>query len=118
MQRRQFLQSAAALTTAANAMGQTPPPKKAAITSSVMIWTLKGSFEERLETAAKAGLQSVELVGEHAGWTDAKANEMKRIARSYRLGMDTIIATPDWGSRPVSMVDPAQRDNFLADVKG
>ena len=31
--------------------------------------------------------------------------------------MDTIIATPDWVKRPVSMVDPAQRDNFLADVK-
>jgi hydroxypyruvate isomerase len=31
--------------------------------------------------------------------------------------MDTIIATPDWGSRPVSMVDPAQRENFLADVQ-
>jgi hydroxypyruvate isomerase len=33
------------------------------------------------------------------------------------LGMDTIIATPDWGKRPVSMVDPAQRENFLADVR-
>ena len=31
--------------------------------------------------------------------------------------MDTLIATPDWGKRPVSMVDPEQRDNFLADVR-
>ena len=31
--------------------------------------------------------------------------------------MDTIIATPDWVKRPVSMVDPEQREGFLADVK-
>jgi hydroxypyruvate isomerase len=31
--------------------------------------------------------------------------------------MDVLIATPNWLTRPVSMVDPAQRDNFLADVR-
>ena len=36
-----------------------PAPKKAKVTSSVMLWTLKGTFEERMEAAAKAGLQSV-----------------------------------------------------------
>ena len=30
-----------------------------------MLWTLKGSFEEKMEASAKAGIQSVELVGEH-----------------------------------------------------
>ena len=38
-----------------------------------MLWTLKGSFEERVEIAAKAGMQSVELVAEHVNWTDADA---------------------------------------------
>lgn len=93
------------------------PPRKAKITSSVMLWTLKGSFEEKLEIAAKAGLQSVELVGEHANWSDQQIDDMKKRARGFGLGMDTIIATPDWGSRPVSMVNPAQRDNFLKDVE-
>ena len=91
-------------------------PKKAKITSSVMLWTLRGSFEERVEIAAKAGMQSVELVAEHVNWTDADAAK-KKFLRSFDLGMDTMIATPDWVKRPVSMVDPAQRDNFLADVK-
>jgi hydroxypyruvate isomerase len=31
--------------------------------------------------------------------------------------MDTLIATPDWNKRPVSMVDPAQREGFLADAR-
>lgn len=116
MTRRDFLYTPAALTAfAAPIVAQ--PPKKNAITSSVMLWTLKGSLEEKLECAAKAGLQSAELVGEHAGKTDAQLTDLKKLARSFRLGMDTIIATPDWGNRPVSMLDPAQRDNFLNDVR-
>ena len=112
--RRTVLQTAAG---AALASAQSGLPKKAKITSSVMLWTLKGSFEERVEIAAKAGMQSVELVAEHVNWTDADAAAKKKFLRSFDLGMDTIIATPDWVKRPVSMVDPAQRDNFLADVK-
>jgi hydroxypyruvate isomerase len=31
--------------------------------------------------------------------------------------MDTLLGSPDWGKRPVSMVDPAHREAFLADVR-
>jgi len=112
-QRRAFL---AALGPAA-ALGQLAAPKQASITSSVMLWTLRGSFEEKLEIAARAGLQSVELVGEHSGWTDQQIADAKRLARSLRLGMDAMSAMPHWGSDPVSMVDPAQRDNMLKEVQ-
>jgi len=108
----------AGLASAAFAQVPAPPmpaPKKAKITSSVMLWTLKGSFEEKLQIAAKAGIQSVELVDEHIRWTDEEIRSMKKLAVSLGLGMDTIIATPSWGSRPVSMVNPDQRDNFLKD---
>ncbi len=97
---------------AAQAQAQAP----ARFTSSVMLWTLNGTFEQRMETAAQSGMQSVELVGEHAGWTDAEITAKKKLARSLKLGIDTLIATPNWAQRPVSMVDPAQRDNFLKDV--
>jgi hydroxypyruvate isomerase len=82
-----------------------------------MLWTLKGTFEERVEIAARAGIQSVELVGEHAQWSPTEAAAKLKFVRSFSFGMDTIIATPNWGARPVSMLDPAQRENFLADVK-
>ncbi len=82
-----------------------------------MLWTLKGSFEERVATAARAGMQSVELIDEYAHWSDADIAREKKLVSSYMMGMDTILATPDWGHRPVSMVDPAQRENFLADVR-
>jgi hydroxypyruvate isomerase len=59
----------------------------------------------------------VELVAEHVDWPDAELAEKKKLVRSFNLGMDTIIATPSWTTRPVSMVDPAQRDNFLKDVQ-
>ena len=117
MERRAFLQTSAgvlAATGSVQAAVQDPPSK---ITSSVMLWTLKGSFEQKLEVAAASGLKSVELVGEHVKWSDADAVRMKKLARSLHLGMDTIIAQPDWGKRPVSMVRPDQRDNFLEDVK-
>jgi hydroxypyruvate isomerase len=112
--RRTLFHTAAA---AMAAKAQSGLPKQAKITSSVMLWTLKGSFEQRVEIAAKAGMQSVELVAEHVNWTDNEAAAKLKFVRSFDLGIDTIIATPDWGKRPVSMVNPEQRDNFLADVK-
>ena len=118
MNRRLFVQ--AALGSAAFAQVPAPPipaPKKAKITSSVMLWTLKGSFEEKLQIAAKSGIQSVELVAEHIDWSDEQIRSMKKRAASLGLAMDTIIATPDWKSRPVSMVNPDHRDNFLKDVQ-
>ena len=113
MERRSFLQAGAtAALLATQAKAQTPR-----ITSSVMLWTLKGRFEQKLEVAAHAGVQSVELVDEHVQWSDQRIEAMKKLARSLHLGMDTIIATPSWKNRPVSMVKPEQRDNFLADVR-
>jgi len=57
--RREFLKGVA------GAMAlQVGPPKQAKITSSVMLWTLKGTFEERVAAAAEAGIQAVELVSE------------------------------------------------------
>ena len=117
MQRREILKTGAALAAGAVLRAQSSAPPKAKITSSVMLWTLKGAFEEKLEIAARAGLQSVELIGEYAQWSDADIARIKKVARSFGLGMDTLLASPDWNKRPVAMVDPAARDAFLADVR-
>lgn len=82
-----------------------------------MLWTLKGTFEEKMETAAKAGLQSVELVGEHYDWTDADIDRVKKLARSLRLGIDTLSSVPKWGPQKINMVDPQSREAFLAEVQ-
>ncbi|HME06521.1 MAG TPA: TIM barrel protein [Bryobacteraceae bacterium] len=130
MHRRNFLHtslrysSAAALCAApisaqssAQGSAQSPPPNSAPNhRSSVMLWTLKGPFEQKLEIAAHAGLQSVELVDEHLAWSDSQIEEKKRFARSLHLGMDTLIAQPSWKTRPVSMVRPEHSANFLADL--
>jgi hydroxypyruvate isomerase len=110
MDRRTFLAGSAvtALAAAADAPRVVP---------SVMLWTLKGSFEEKLEAAAFAGCKSTEMVAEHAAWSDADVERMKKLADSLGLAFDTILASPDWGKRPVSMVVPEQRDNFLNDVR-
>jgi hydroxypyruvate isomerase len=112
MKRRAFLQSAAAAALKQAMQAQTP-----AITSSVMIWTLQGPFEQRLEVASQAGVQSVELVSEHISWTDSQIRDMKKLAASLHLKMDTILAQSDWKRRPVSMVKPEDREGFLADVR-
>lgn len=98
------------------ASAQTGPPKKAKVTSSVMLWTLKGTFEERMEAAAKAGLQSVEFVGEHYDWTDGDIDRVKKLTRSLKLGIDTLSSVPKWGSQKINMVEPAGREVFLKEV--
>jgi hydroxypyruvate isomerase len=112
MNRREFLQVSAGA-----AAPKVPAPKKARITSSVMLWTLKGAFEERVLAAARAGIQSVELVTEWIQWTGPQLLEKKRFVRSFGLGIDTILAQHDWTKRPVTMVDPAHREGFLEDVR-
>jgi hydroxypyruvate isomerase len=112
MERRVFLKS-----TGAAALAQALPAQTSAITSSVMIWTLQGPFEKRLEVASQAGVESVELVSEHVEWTDAQIRDMKKLAASLHLKMDTILAQSDWKHRPVSMVKAEDREGFLADVR-
>jgi len=115
MERREFLKAGALAAIPGGTLGQTGAKPK--ITTSVMLWTLKGTFEEKLAAAAAAGCQSVELVAEHIHWSDAAIAEMKQRARTLGLGMDTLIATPDWKRRGMSIVDPAKRDGFLKDVE-
>jgi hydroxypyruvate isomerase len=82
-----------------------------------MIWTLKGTMEEKLAKAAHAGMQSVELVSEHTTWSEADTATFKELTRSYGLGIDTFVAQTHWAQRPVSMVNPAHREAFLRDVR-
>lgn len=93
------------------------PPAKARITSSVMLWTLKGTFEEKMATVARAGLQSVELVSEHLTWSDAQVEHYKSIAQSYDITIDALLGQHEWTKRPVTMVNPADRDGFLNDIR-
>ena len=111
------MRASGAAAAASTVAAQIAPPPRAKITSSVMLWTLKGAIAERIEAAARAGIQSVELVSEHLQWSDAETARYKRLVRSFGMGIDAILAQPDWKKRPVSMVDPAQRDGFLSDVK-
>ena len=91
--------------------------RKAPVTSSVMLWTLKGTFEERMEAAAQASLQSVEFVGEHYDWTDADIDRVKKLARSLKLGIDTLSSVPKWGPQKINMVEPAGQGAFLKEVE-
>ena len=77
----------------------------------------EGKFEEKIAKAAAAGIQSVELVSEHEGWSDAEAAKNKSLVESYGMRIDTFVGSHDWSKRPVSMVNPAHREAFLADVK-
>src|SRR5580692_12099295 len=114
MDRRDFLKATGTAALAQAAAAQAPTT---VITSSVMIWTLKGPFEKRLEVASQAGVESVELVSEHIDWTDAQIRDMKKLAASLHLKMDTLLAQSDWKHRPVTMVKPEDREGFLADVR-
>jgi hydroxypyruvate isomerase len=111
--RRVFLQLAAAAP-AAGLAGPVPAPD---FQLSVMLWTLKGSFDEKLEAAAKAGIPSVQLVAEWVNWDDAEFRRTGERMRSLRVGADALLAQVDWRKRPVSLVDPSHREGFLADLR-
>jgi hydroxypyruvate isomerase len=82
-----------------------------------MLWTLKGTFDEKLSTAAEAGMQSVELVSEQQSWSDGETAKYKRLVQSYGMQIDSLLSQTDWTKRPVTMVNPAHRDGFLNAVK-
>jgi len=92
------------------------PPETARVTSAVMLWSLSGTFEEKLAAAARAGLQAVELVNEQLAWSDAQLAEYKNLAQSYGLAMSAIVGNRDWLTQPVTMVNPAHREAFLNTV--
>ncbi len=121
--RRTFLQTGgAALLAAAGLNAQQaspapmPAPKKAKITSSVMIWILKGSMEEKLAKVAETGIQSTELVSEYRSWTDAQVREYMKLMHGYGFGIDTLMAQIDWSRQPNSMVNPDHRERFLKEL--
>lgn len=81
---------------------------------SLMLWTVFNHmpFEQRLEKAAEAGYHNVELVGEFEEWSDADYQNVARKRRELGIQFDAT------GGLRRSLTDPAQRDAFLAEVKG
>jgi hydroxypyruvate isomerase len=109
-----FLQAAAGVPAAVRA-AQAPPAFKPQL--SVMLWTLKGAFEERLEAAAKAEIPSAQLVLEWVPWSPAEYGRINRLRRSLGLGFDALLGQENWRERPVTLVNPEHRDGFLADLR-
>lgn len=80
---------------------------------SVMIWVLRkrGSFEQNLETVAKAGFKHIELIGEFWQWTDAERE--RYLAKMAALGI-TIDATT---GMKLGFADPATGDAYIEELK-
>jgi hydroxypyruvate isomerase len=122
--RRRFLKTTGATILGVGSIGAQQPtastpasaPKKARITSSVMIWILKGTVEDKLRQVAETGIQSAELVSEYRTWSDADAGRYMKLARSYGFGFDTVMAQTDWAKQPNSMVNPEHRERFLKEL--
>ncbi|MDE1178611.1 MAG: TIM barrel protein [Edaphobacter sp.] len=80
---------------------------------SVMIWVLRkrGSFEQNLETVAKAGYRHIELIGEFWQWSDA--DRERYMAKMAALGI-TVDATT---GMKLGFADPATGDAYIAELK-
>jgi len=94
--------------------GQRSPAGGAGFKISLMLWTVftKLPFEQRLEKAASAGYHNIELVGEFEKWSDSEYANANRKRQELGIHFDATA-----GVRR-SLTDPAQRDAFLAEVKG
>ncbi|HVA00760.1 MAG TPA: sugar phosphate isomerase/epimerase family protein, partial [Terriglobia bacterium] len=128
MNRRSFVRKLAGAAGAAGVAGVSPrkalPAPPAASTDaghasapykvSLMLWTVFPhlTFEERLEKVADAGYQSVELVNEFRQWS---AEDYRRVLRKkHELGMEFDASA----GLSRSLIDPKQRQAFLAEVQG
>ncbi len=80
---------------------------------SVMIWVLRkrASFEQNLETVAKAGYKHIELIGEFWQWSDAERE--RNVAKMAQLGI-TIDATT---GMKLGFADPATGDAYIAELR-
>ncbi|HEU4637124.1 MAG TPA: TIM barrel protein [Edaphobacter sp.] len=80
---------------------------------SVMIWVLRkrASFEQNLETVAKAGYKHIELIGEFWQWSDS--DRERYMAKMSQLGI-TIDATT---GMKLGFADPAVGDAYIAELK-
>ena len=120
MDRRTLLGSAVAAAASAGLSAQTAaPPPTAKIVSSVMLWTLPGSsLENKLLVVARTGIQSVELLTEHAGWTQIEMQRFRRALRMFNLSVDTIAIAPEpnLAGNGGSPLDATRRGGFLAAV--
>ncbi len=118
MDRRAFL----AVSAAGMAQAQLPPavlpvPAKAKITSAVMLWTLPGTFEQRVKIAAEAGLQTVGLRNEYTQWDAAQLPRAKRYMESFGMTAETLCTNSNGSTKADSMLDPARREAFLANLR-
>jgi hydroxypyruvate isomerase len=117
MNRRAFLESAGVLAAAAQASAESPQADPSGITSSVVLDFLGGTIDSQIETAVRAGCQSVMMLNQYAAWSDADFARVGKLCQSNRIGMHGLLAQMDWKKRPVSIVDPAHRETFLSDIR-
>jgi hydroxypyruvate isomerase len=117
MNRRAFLESAGVLAAAAQASAQSPQADPSGVTSSVVLDFLGGTIDSEIETAVRAGCQSVMMLNQYAAWSDADFARVGKLCQSNRIGMHGLLAQMDWKKRPVSIVDPAHRETFLSDIR-
>jgi hydroxypyruvate isomerase len=80
---------------------------------SVMIWVLRkrGTFEQNLETVAKAGFRHIELIGEFWQWSNA--DRERYMAKMASLDI-TIDATT---GMKLGFADPTTGDAYIAELK-
>ena len=118
MNRREFARTAVAALGAAaipSALSSAQPSGSNSLpfNLSVMLWTVYKDlpFEQRLEKAAEAGYQAVELVKEFENWTDADFRRGNSKKRSLGITFDATAGV--W----TGIADPRARDKFVADLK-
>jgi hydroxypyruvate isomerase len=118
MDRRGFLKTAG-LAAAVNleAQGQPAQPSQSDITTSVVLDILGGTIDREIEIAAGAGCQTTMMLNQFAAWSDADVVRVGKLCQANRLTMHGLLSQRDWKKRPVSIVDPAHREPFLADIK-
>ncbi len=117
MKRRSFVGALGVSVAGLRAQSPAPGNPQLGISSSVVLDILGGTIDEQIEIATRAGCDSMQMLAQYAAWSEADLARVRKLCDAHRIGMHALLAQADWKKRPVSIVDPAHREGFLADVR-
>jgi len=84
-----------------------------------MLWTVFQNlpFEQRLEKVAEAGYRAVELVTEFRDWSEDDFRRVRAKRQALGITFNTLVGNGGYTAKEVGLVDPKQREAFLADIR-
>lgn len=124
LNRRRFASAAAASLACATlaprsleAIAAPPAMPASPVSFSVMLWALKGSFQDKLALVARAGYTHVELVDEYLKWSPEEWTRNLALLKQLGLTVDAVAGMKSGFATPAGGPGPNGPEAFLDELQ-